>query len=180
MTEKPAPGLQEKATATATSIWRSKVLLAAIGVTAIGAAMWVYAAATASPAVPESSAASAFSSQLSATAPSDAAPKSRLIDDSAPAVFRLGLSFIVGYFFAVVARKFIKITLLVAGLAALGIYGLRKAGVDVFDWSTVEGQVDQGVEWAKEHAGAARSWVMGYMPSAASAVVGMFFGARRG
>lgn len=152
----------------------------AILITIIGLGLWIYALATRSPEPPSPLPASALASGLAPSAsPAPAAqPAPRLIDDSAPALLRFGLSFVVGFFLAWVLRRIITTTLLVAGALATLILILKKTGTINLDWGAIESEVQQGVEMAKRESGRVKDLVLGYLPSSFSALAGLFFGAR--
>lgn len=165
--------------------------LAAV-ITVIGAAMWVYALATRPEAPPPPPTPTGVSTPAT---PSSLAPRGeraaaaepveqrhRIIDRSAPATFRLGVSFIAGFLIAFVARKFLKFTLFVGGILALVVLGMKMAGtlpmsVDV---DALDSSVHKGVDWAKQEAGAVQKFLTGYVPSYFAAVVGGIVGFKRG
>lgn len=155
-------------------VWRSKLVLFAAAITLIGLVMWVYALATRPLVVP------APQTGVIGDSSGTSEPVRRMIDDSAPATLRFGLSFLVGFFVAFVARKFLRLTLLFSALVVGGIYATRKLGLWSFDAAGVESQVDAGLAAAAETSSQARAWIAGYLPSAAAAGVGGFFGFRRG
>lgn len=163
------------------SFWKSRSLRLMLVVTLVGLGLWVYALATA-PAAPASAGGNQMAAGYAAgldpgTAPSAARP--RLIDESAPATFRFGLSFVVGFFIAWLFRRFIKLTILIAGGIATFLIVLKKTGVLDLDFDAVQSQVDHGVQVAQENASRFKDFILGYLPSGASALTGMFFGARR-
>ncbi len=156
--------------------WRSRSLRFMFLVTVIGLALWVYALATAAPAPPPASA------DVSAMAAGAAAPPSnrtRLIDESAPATFRLGFSFVVGFFVAYVFRRFIKMLLLVGGGIATLLIILKATGFLNIDMTSVQSEVDRGIDAAQEHAFRFKDLILGYVPSGVSAGAGVLAGARR-
>lgn len=163
---------------------KSKTLMLAFLATAIGLAMWVYSMAT-RPASDAAPAAAGANSLVTGFAPGESTPPAptaerRLVDDASPALFRFGGSFIGGFFLAMLLKKFIKLTAL--ALVAIGglIFLLKHTGVINLDWGSVESQVQQGGEWAKAHASQFKTIALGYLPSGASAIAGMFVGARHG
>ncbi len=103
----------------------------------------------------------------------------RLIDDSAPATFRLGLSFIVGYFLGFGLKKFVKTTILVAGAIATLAVVAERMGLFNIDWGAIQQKASDSLAWARGQAGALRSAITGYLPSAGAAGVGVFVGARK-
>lgn len=101
-----------------------------------------------------------------------------MIDESSPALFRFGLSFVVGFFLAFIFRKVITITLLNAGAIATAAIVLHKTNIINLDWDAVESQAKHGVDYARNASSNLKEVVLGYAPSSASAVAGLFFGAR--
>lgn len=169
----------------APKFWKSRIFLGALAFTVVGAAMWMYALATAPEPAPAPAASSSlpagvsgFVARSSEPAPPPP-PPSRLIDDGAPATFRLGASFLAGYFIAWALRTFVKTTLLVGGAAALGVLALQKTGAINLDWAGVQQQIDQSLAWTRGQAEHFRQLATGYIPSAGAAAVGGFFGIRR-
>lgn len=177
---------------------KSKLVRLAAVVTLLGAGLWGYAAATRTEPAPAPPTAErskfpghAVSTlgetyvpptpeERAARKAAEQAARPRLIDDSAPATFRLGASFLAGIFLGWAFRKFIKLTVLVAGALALGIFFLKKTGVIDIDWAGIEKQVEDGVEYAQAEAGRVRQFLTGYFPSGMAAAAGLFFGVRKG
>lgn len=163
------------------SLWLAFVLSIA------GVAVWAYAAATAPkpmPAGPQGGSAAAglvagFASGPDSSVGAAPAPvEPRLVDRIAPALVRLGPSFMAGFFLAWAVRKSIKMIVLAAGAAALLFVVLRQVHLAEVDWSTVESHVSEGLEWTKAHADEWSGTVKSYIPSGGAAAIGMFFGAR--
>lgn len=170
-------------------LFRSKLFALAIIVTLFGAGSWAYSASTrkgyAQKEVERQSLTQTGSEFVKGLA--DAAQgkevttvKPRLVDESAPATFRFGASFIAGFLIGFAAKKFLKLTLLIAAVLGAGIFFLKKSGVITLDWNSVEHQVDEGVEWAKSSTGGIKNFLTGYIPSSAAGLVGLFWGARKG
>lgn len=139
-------------------------------ITLAGAALWIYAATTAPGAAPQG---------VNALSSETIAEQSRLIDDAAPAITRLGLSFIVGFLVAWVFRKFVIGALLAGALIGALFYLAQRFGIAQIDWDAARQHVDDSLAWAKGQAEAARTFLLGYLPSGASGAVGMFMGARK-
>ncbi|MBL8763828.1 MAG: FUN14 domain-containing protein [Phycisphaerae bacterium] len=178
------------------SLLTSRALWVGLLITALGAAMWVYSAttrpATASAVVqPPASGVSGASSLAPGFAPGtsggggglSAAPMEsgkRLIDESAPATFRFGFSFLAGFGIAYAFKKFVRAVFIVAALGAAGFLAAKYFGLLSLDWSVAQAQMEEGVELARSHADRIKGFLTGYLPSGAAAVVGMFMGVRRG
>lgn len=161
------------------SVWRSKSLRLMLVVTAIGLGMWVYAMATAPEPVSAAGAGAGGVAALNAGTATGGATANRLIDQSAPATFRLGFSFVVGFFLAWMLRKFIRTTLLIAGGIATLLIVLKATGLLNLDFSAIQGDVDRGLEAAQREASRFKEFILGYVPSGVSAAAGMVAGARR-
>ena len=97
-----------------------------------------------------------------------------------PAVFRLGFSFFVGFCIAYALRAFFKVSLAAIGVILLALFGLQYAGVVQVDWSAMGRHYDGVVGWLAGQFSGFKNFVTGYLPSAASAGVGLFAGFRRG
>lgn len=142
-------------------------------ITLAGAAMWIYAAVSAS--YPGDASPSGINSLSAETI----AAKARLIDDAAPAITRLGLSFIAGFIIAWVFRKFLVGAMLAAAVIGGLFYLAQRYGVAQIDWDAARQHVSDSLDWARGQADALRTFLLGYLPSGASGAVGLFFGARK-
>jgi uncharacterized membrane protein (Fun14 family) len=100
-------------------------------------------------------------------------------EPTSPATFRLGLSYLGGFFLGWSLRRFIKWTLLLGGAVILVIGLGRKLGWFDLDWASIEGQVRSSLTWLQGEAGAAKQFLTGYLPSAGAAAIGIFLGFRR-
>jgi uncharacterized membrane protein (Fun14 family) len=95
------------------------------------------------------------------------------------AAFKLGLSFFVGFVVAWILRLFFKIGLVIAGLAAAGVVGLKYLGVDAPDVSALTTQAEELGREASKHAHDVMATVKTMVPSGLAAGVGLFAGWRR-
>ena len=187
--ESQAPG----AKAPRKPLFRSKLFVIAVLVTLFGAGSWAYSAATRD-AYAQKQAEKPVSEQSPAQTGSDfvkgladaaqgrevAVVQPRLLDESAPATFRFGASFLAGFAIGFAAKKFLRMTILIAAVIGTLLFFLKKSGMITLDWDGVERQVDDGVEWAKSSAGGIKSFLTGYIPSGAAGFVGLLWGARKG
>ena len=96
-----------------------------------------------------------------------------------PAMMRFGVSFLGGFTLGWLLRRFLKWTLLIGGVLAIGIFVLRKTGAFDLPWQQIEENVDQGSSWLQEQAGTAKKLLSGYLPSGVAAIIGGFLGFRR-
>jgi uncharacterized membrane protein (Fun14 family) len=159
----------------ARSIWSSTALRIALVVAAAGAGLWIYAAATAPPPPPPVvPGVSSFSGDL----PISREDAARWIDQASPAIFRFGSSFVVGFFLGWALRKFVKWTMLIAGAALVGYYFLHRAGIATIGSDDMHATVDRSLAWLRGEADSFKEFILGYVPSGASAAAGIFFGVR--
>lgn len=82
----------------------------------------------------------------------------------------------LGYF----ARKFLRWSVLIIAVIAVGIFLLRRAELIDLPWDQIEGEVREGATWLQAQAGSVKELLTGYLPSTAAAVVGGFIGFVRG
>jgi uncharacterized membrane protein (Fun14 family) len=152
--------------------WQAKTLWVAAGLMLLGLVLWI--------AIPEKApppATPAGQSSL-AEASGEAVASSVYSVQGSPALFRFGLSYIAGFFLGYGLRRFLKLTLILGTLAFVVVFFMRKAGWIELDWTSVESHLSGSFAWLKGQAEALKVFVTGYVPSAAAAGVGLFFGAR--
>ena len=163
-------------------------------VAVVGAGMWVYAAATRplEPAAPVPSAevsggiaprsltgvSGTTGDGLKHEAAEVADRAKRFIDQSSPAMFRFGLSFVAAFFLGWLLRRFITLTLLVAGAVAAGVIALQRAGVIGIEGDDIRREAERSVGWLQGQAGAIRDVVTGYLPTGFAAILGGYKGFR--
>ena len=98
---------------------------------------------------------------------------------SSPALFRFGASYVGGFFLGWMLRRFLKLSFLILGAAICLVAVGRKYGWFELDWNWVEAHVRQSLAWVQGEAGAFKTFITGYLPSAGAAAAGTFFGFRR-
>jgi uncharacterized membrane protein (Fun14 family) len=157
--------------------WQARSVWVALALMLLGGGLWVQdrtqpkpASATAPPG------ASQFSDSASTLAQSGGGHE---LKPAAPATFRFGASYIGGFFLGWTFRRFLKVTLLLSGVAIVLIALGKKLGWLELDWVAIEGQVRQSQVWLHGEAGAFKQFLTGYLPSAGAAGVGAFLGFRR-
>ena len=96
-----------------------------------------------------------------------------------PFIFRMGFSFFVGFCIAYAVRTFFKITMLVAGVVLLAIFGLQYAGVVDVDWQAMKGHFDNISGWLLDQVSSFRGFISGMLPSSAAGAAGMVIGLKR-
>jgi uncharacterized membrane protein (Fun14 family) len=160
------------------SFFDSTFLKLALLMCVVGGGLWAYAKATApaTPAVQRSAAVSGLTGETALSAPR---AEPRLIDDASPATLRFGLSFVAGYAFAYFARKMIKWAVLVAGVIGVGLYFVQKSGLIQIDLSGAQQQLTAGVEYAQREVNHAKDVLLGYLPSGAAGLGGIWVGAKK-
>ena len=105
--------------------------------------------------------------------------ESRPIDAAAPAVLRLGISFLAGFALGFLMRSFLRWSILIVGVVAVAIYLLKRSGMIDLPWESIEGDVRDGASWLKSQVGGIKDVLAGYLPSSGAAVLGIIFGMRR-
>jgi uncharacterized membrane protein (Fun14 family) len=94
-----------------------------------------------------------------------------------PAMGRLGLGFFAGFCVAYTLKAFVKLTIILAGLAVIGLVALQQTGAITVDWSVVEGWLAQGSSLLAEQFDSIQAFVTGLIPTSTSAVAGAALGA---
>jgi len=159
-------------------LWKSTSLLIALVLTGIGLFLWhpwssEPAAPKTSPNLPPGVSSFSQSPDADTTAQTPASSAS-------PALFRFGASYIAGFFLGWFCRKSLKMGLLLAGAAVIVLFYLQHTGRINVDWPTIQAHLSQSLAWLRGELGALKDFVLGYLPSTAAGVVGIFMGLRRG
>lgn len=164
---------------------KSRLVAVALVVMMLGAVAWGYAIVTRPGTTPARATntvmgAAGLTGPTEGKDPAQGGPpvEERVVDQAAPATFRLGLSFAAGYFLAWGIRAFLKITLLTFGAVAVGVALMSHYHVLGLDWSIVQGKLESGFAFVQGEAVHFKNFVMGYLPTAGSAVAGTVFGFR--
>jgi len=95
-----------------------------------------------------------------------------------PALFRFGLSYMAGFFLGFGLRRFLRLTIILSLVAGGAIFLMQKAGWIDLDWNSIESHFSDSFAWLRGQAEALKVLATGYVPSAAAAGVGFFFGLR--
>ena len=155
--------------------WKAKTVWAALGLMLLGGGLWIKDRAQAdSPAVARGG--SQFSDSSATGSQSSGIHE---LKPSAPATFRFGASYVGGFFLGWTFRRFLKLTLLLSGMAIALIALGKKFGWFELDWAALESHVRHSLAWLQGEAGAFKQFITGYLPSAGAAGVGAFLGFRR-
>ena len=100
-------------------------------------------------------------------------------DLSSPAVLGIGGSYLAGYFFGWVFRRFLKIAALITGVLLTCIAVLEDTGWIDLDWTAVETQISHAIAAVHQGAEGLKHILSGYLPSTGAGAVGVFFGFRK-
>ena len=167
------------------AFWRAPSFLVAAVAVAVGFVMWWRAPAPVPAPVPvpagDSSASglTRFAEGPSAPAPAPApAAQPPLVGKDAPLPFRLGAGYVGGFLIGWAWRRSLRAALWVAGGAAALIATAKYLGIGGVEWSTIEAQVTEGLDWFERQAGVARKWLSGHLPAGIFSVLGFWRGAR--
>jgi len=106
-------------------------------------------------------------------------PDSGALSPMSPAVFRLGAGYLGGFFLGWSLRKFIKLTLLVAGGLVVMLAAFQGLGWFEVNWPAVEEHLQLSLSWLHGQAGSFKTFVTGYLPSAGAGTAGLVVGFRR-
>lgn len=116
--------------------------------------------------------------QLSGTGPGLEAPEEE--SPLGPLFMKGGLSFAVAFAAGYALRTFLKLTIVVAGVVALAIFGLQKVGiVGEIDWTVAQGYWDSLTANVGKQFESFKTFLTGSLPSAGAGAVGMISGFRR-
>jgi uncharacterized membrane protein (Fun14 family) len=98
----------------------------------------------------------------------------------APLLMKGGLSFAVAFAAGYALRTFLKLSIVIAGIVALAIFGLQKAGiVGEIDWAVAQGHWDSLTANLGRQFESFQAFVTGSVPSAGAGTVGLVSGFRR-
>lgn len=176
------PSQMERMDAGPKPLWECRVFRLGMLVMLLGGALWAYSVMTGG-GEPASAHGSPGAPRVATPAPGLAGalplePAHRMIDEAAPATFRLGAAFCGAYVLGWGLRRYARLTLLTAAAGAGAVFGLHKLGMLGIEWDEVRGQVDQSLEFVKGHADQMRTFAMGYMPTGIVGSLGLLMGFR--
>jgi uncharacterized membrane protein (Fun14 family) len=169
------PGTAPSVTAARRPIWNAWSLRIAAGMVLVGLLLWVRTPSANHP--PDSASAGGAGLAASAAAKDGSGAA---VESKSPVLFRLGASYIAGFFFGWACRKSLRLAMLVAGAALAVIATAKCTGMLDLNWSSLQSNISQSLAWLRGGLGAARHFLTGYLPSTAAACLGIFMGARRG
>lgn len=95
------------------------------------------------------------------------------------ALFRVGASYLGGYFLGWGFRRGLKSLVIIAGVMGGTIAVLQTTGWLDLNWDSIRQNLDHSFDWLRGETEGWRRLLMGYLPSATLAAVGFFFGTRR-
>lgn len=159
--------------------WRSPSFLVALAGAVVGLVLWWRAPAPEPAPAPGPSASgfTRFAEGPTTPAPTPAASPP-LVGKDAPLPFRLGAGYVGGFLVGWAWRRSLRAALWVAGGAAVLIATAKYLGIGGVEWSTIEAQVTEGLDWFERQAGMARKWLSGHLPAGIFSVLGFWRGAR--
>lgn len=109
----------------------------------------------------------------------DGVRKDQPTTDWSPLAFKLGFGFFVGFCIGVALRGFFKISLAALGVLFLVLFGMQYAGYEVVNWAEFERIYHQGLDWLKTQTQSFQGFVTGQLPSAGTAILGLFVGFKK-
>ena len=98
------------------------------------------------------------------------------IDVWSPAIFRMGFSFFAGFAIAYALRTFVRVSVISIGVFLLAMFGLQYAGFIEVNWTVIGDRYDSAAGWLSGQFDDFRTFVTGYLPSAAGGAGGMALG----
>lgn len=170
--------------------WQVVTVVVSVVIAVAGAGLMAYQATAGDPAPAATEPATGDTPTASGFAPIEHQPDDepaaesesetdRVIDSASGAVFRLGFGFFAGFAIGYAMRTFVKITLVVVGVALLGLFGLQYAGLVDVDWEKISGGFQSFGSWATAQTKDFANFITGYLPSASAGLAGAFVGFRR-
>ena len=92
---------------------------------------------------------------------------------------QMAASYLGGFLLGWAFRHFLRMAAMLAALTLAGIAAMKATGWIDLDWTSIEGQISEGVRWAHGEAEGLRNLLSGFLPSAGAAGAGTFFGFRK-
>jgi uncharacterized membrane protein (Fun14 family) len=163
------------------SVWRSPSVLIAAVVMLAGLGIWIFSTIRSDQETghaPRGAGTSALTDSR-AYGDEEVEPEEDILEPISPVAFRLGAGYLGGFFLGWAFRKFIKLTVLIAGglVAMLAVF--QGLGWFEVNWPAVENHLQMSLAWVHGQAGSFKTFVTGYLPSAGAATAGMVVGFRR-
>ena len=155
--------------------WKAKTVWIAVLLVILGCYFWVKDAAS----TPTPRADTPGKTGFAADSPGNGKSPAVSGKPQSPATFRLGVSYLGGFFLGWGLRRFLKLTLLLSGALIILIAMGKKLGWVDLDWAAVEAHVRSSSSWLSGEAASLKTFFTGYLPSAGAAGIGAFFGFRR-
>jgi uncharacterized membrane protein (Fun14 family) len=98
---------------------------------------------------------------------------------TSPSIAQIGGSYLGGFLIGWAFRRFLRIAAMLVAAVLAGIAAMKATGWIDVDWSELERQVSQTVQWLQGEAAGLKNVVTGFLPSAGAAGAGSFFGFRK-
>ncbi|MEZ5973731.1 MAG: FUN14 domain-containing protein [Planctomycetota bacterium] len=91
-----------------------------------------------------------------------------------------GFSFLIAFCVGWALRAFFKVSALVVGVIAIGVFALQKSGFVDVDWQAMSQHWDTFAGKLREHGEGLKDFMTGNLPSAGLAALGLVTGFTRG
>lgn len=163
-------------------IWQTPSVWVAAALMVVGLVFWAVQAVAGGGDDPMTSSDAAGTSSFMESRSSteaEAEAESEGLTPMSPAAFRLGAGYLGGFFLGWSLRKFIKMTLLVAGGLVVMLATFQGLGWFEVNWPAVEEHLQLSLAWIQGQAGSFKTFVTGYLPSAGAGTAGLFIGFRK-
>jgi uncharacterized membrane protein (Fun14 family) len=98
---------------------------------------------------------------------------------TSPAAAQIGGSYLGGYLLGWAFRRFLRFAAMLVAVVLACVAAMKSTGWIDVDWSALEAQIRQMVQWLHGEAEGLKNVVTGVLPSAGAAGAGSFFGFRK-
>jgi uncharacterized membrane protein (Fun14 family) len=92
---------------------------------------------------------------------------------------QLGGSYLAGFLIGWAFRRFLRLAAMLLAFALACVAAMKTTGWIDVDWSALEAQISQTVQWLHGEAAGLKNALTGFLPSAGAAGTGSFFGFRK-
>jgi len=111
--------------------------------------------------------------------PTEPQPAPSFFEQNAPAMTRVGLSFVGAFIIGWAFRVFVKAMLLITVLGAALLMGLSYFHVVNVDFSEARTKYADSIAWVADQAAKLRDAAVAHLPASGSSMVGLFVGFRK-
>ena len=98
---------------------------------------------------------------------------------TSPAMAQIGGSYLGGFLLGWAFRRFLRMAAMIVAVTLACIGALKASGSMDLDWTSIEAQVSQAIQWLRGEAEGLKNLLTGFLPSAGAAGAGSFFGFRK-